>query len=96
MVGAAEALQLGLITRIADHALAAALELARTIATRSPHAMRAAKALLNQSWRADARRGLALEEALQLTLLGTPNQIEAVNARSAQRAPDFADPTVEC
>ena len=95
MVAAEEALKLGLITRIAGDPRAAALELARAIATKSPHAVRASKALLDSAWRADARRGLALEEELQRTLLGSPNQMEAVNASLAKRLPTFADPTME-
>ena len=66
-------------------------ELARTLAQKSPHAMRASKSLIDRSWRADARLGLALEESLQLTLLGSPNQVEAVNASLGKRAPRFSD-----
>ena len=84
-----EALTLGLVTRIADDPLSAALDLARVIACRSPEAIRAAKRLLQESWRATARSGLALEEELQLTLLGTPNQLEAVQASLEQREPCF-------
>lgn len=87
-----EAHDLGLVTRLADDPLAAAQALARTIAERSPHAVRAVKRLINESWRADARHGLALEEALQLPLIGSPNQVEAVRASLEQRAPHFIDP----
>ncbi|MGH2951007.1 MAG: crotonase/enoyl-CoA hydratase family protein, partial [Solirubrobacterales bacterium] len=54
VIEAAEALELGLITRIAGDPRAAALELAREIASSSPDAVRAAKRLLNEAWRADA------------------------------------------
>ncbi len=91
VVEAAEALQLGLITRIADDPLALAMDMARGIAARSPHAIQASKRLLNEAWRADARTGLKLEEELQLTLLGSANQIEAVNAALQKREPRFAD-----
>ena len=91
VVAAQEALELGLITRIADDPLAVAFEIARGIAARSPAAIRACKRLLNEAWRADARSGLKLEEDLQLTLLGSPNQIEAVNASMQKRAAKFAD-----
>ncbi len=63
----------------------------RGIAARSPHAIRASKRLLNEAWRADARTGLQLEETLQLTLLGSPNNVEAVNASMQKRAPVFTD-----
>jgi enoyl-CoA hydratase/carnithine racemase len=90
VVAAPEAQALGLVTRIADDPLADAHALAQTIARKSPEAIRAAKRLLQAAWRADARAGLALEEALQLTLLGTPNQVEAVTASLAGREPVFA------
>lgn len=91
VVDATEALQLGLVTRIAEQPLALAFDIARGIAARSPHAVQAAKRLLNEAWRADARTGLGLEEELQLTLLGSPNQIEAVNAALQKRDAKFAD-----
>jgi enoyl-CoA hydratase/carnithine racemase len=91
VVDAAEALHLGLVTRVVENPLAVALELARGIAARSPHAIRASKRLLNDAWRADARTGLGLEEELQLALLGSPNQIEAVNAALQKREAKFAD-----
>ena len=91
VVAAQEALELGLVTRIADDPLAVAFEIARGIAARSPAAIRACKRLLNEAWCADARSGLKLEEDLQLTLLGSPNQIEAVNASMQKRAAKFAD-----
>ena len=92
IVDAQEALQLGLVTRVAADPLAAAFDIARGIAHRSPPAVRASKRLFNEAWRADATSGLALEEALQRTLLGSPEQIEAVKASMEKRAPRFAVP----
>ena len=89
IVDAEEALQLGLVTRISADPLAAALDIAGSIAGRAPHAVRAAKRLLNEAWRADATTGLALEEALQRSLLGAPDQIEAVKASMHKREPKF-------
>jgi enoyl-CoA hydratase/carnithine racemase len=91
VVESAEAQQLGLVTRIVDEPLAVAFEMAHAIAARSPHAVQASKRLLNEAWRADARSGLGLEEELQLALLGSPNQIEAVNAALQKREARFAD-----
>jgi enoyl-CoA hydratase/carnithine racemase len=91
IVEAQEALQLGLVTRIVEKPLDYALAMAREIAQRSPQAMRAAKRLLNEAWRDDARHGLALEEDLQRTLLGSRNQLEAVQASIEKRAPRFSD-----
>ncbi|MAT65859.1 MAG: enoyl-CoA hydratase [Gammaproteobacteria bacterium] len=90
--GAEEALGLGLVTRLEAEPHAAALALAATIAGRSPHAVRAVKELYNQAWRAEADKGMRLEEALQIPLIGSPNQVEAVAAAVAKRAPRFADP----
>src|ERR1700761_128149 len=75
-----EAERLGVVTRVADDPLAAARELAAEIAGRSPHAVRAAKRLYDETWTADARTSLALEAELQVGLLGSPNQLAAVTA----------------
>ena len=91
-VGAAEARELGLVTRIADDPQAAAHELAAEIVTRSPDAIRSAKRLLNEAWREPATTGLALEESLQRSLLGTPNQIAAVTATLSKQPGEFTDP----
>ncbi len=90
---ASEAAGLGLVTRLAEDPLAAAFELAQVIAARSPDAMRACKRLYNEAWRSDARHGLALEEALQLTLIGGANQREAVAAAMQKRAAVFGEVT---
>jgi len=86
-----EALALGLVTKLADDPLAAALELAREIAGKSPDAIRSGKRLLEQAWHADAATGLALEAKLQGGLVGSPNQLEAVTASFEKRAPRFRD-----
>lgn len=91
VVGAQEAERLGLVTQVAEDPLAVAFAMARGIAARSPQAIRASKRLLNEAWRADARTGLELEEALQITLLGSADNVEAVNAAMQKRAPVFAD-----
>jgi enoyl-CoA hydratase/carnithine racemase len=87
-----EAHALGLATRLADDPVAEAMELARTIAGKSPDAIRACKQLFNQSVRLDLAAGFKLETDLQLGLLGTLNQIEAVMANMEKRPPRFADP----
>lgn len=86
-----EALRLNLITHIAPDPHAATMALAGQIASRSPHAVRAAKQLLRESWHADASRGLRLEQTLQAGLLGTANQREAVNASLEKRAAVFRE-----
>lgn len=78
VVEAEQALELGLVTRLADDPRAEALELAAEIAANSPDAIRSAKRLLDEAPRLDAAAGLALEEELQRALLGSPQQLEAV------------------
>jgi enoyl-CoA hydratase/carnithine racemase len=92
VVPADEALALGLVTRVVDDPRAAALALAATIASHSPQAIRAAKALCNQAPDLDAAAALARETELQLPLLGTPNQIEAMQAALTRRPATFHDP----
>ncbi|MGW5301853.1 crotonase/enoyl-CoA hydratase family protein [Rhodococcus aetherivorans] len=88
-----EARALGLVTRTDDEPLAAALTLAREIAEKSPHAVRAAKRLYGETWTsADPSAALVLESELQTGLLDTPNQAEAVAAGLAKQTPTFVDP----
>jgi len=92
-VSGSEASELGLVTRVADDPLAAATELAAEIAGRSPHAVRAAKRLYEETWDADTGAGFALETELQVGLIGSPNQIEAVRAGMTREPADFAEPS---
>jgi enoyl-CoA hydratase/carnithine racemase len=87
---AQEALSYGLATRICDDPRAAAFEVAREIAGKSPDAIRAAKRLLNKL-PADPAPALLAESAEQQKLLGSANQTEAVRANLEKRAPRFAD-----
>lgn len=92
-VSGEEAAALGLVTRCADDPLAAAQELAAEIAGRSPDAVRAAKRLYEQTWPAAADGALQLETDLQIGLLGSPNQLEAVRAGFAKEPASFSDPS---
>jgi enoyl-CoA hydratase/carnithine racemase len=87
-----EAVALGLATKVCADPLAEALETAKLIATKSPHAIRAGKALLRDAPGMSRADALKLETALQVTLLGSPNQTEAVQANMMKRAPSFKDP----
>ncbi|MFI5317449.1 MAG: enoyl-CoA hydratase-related protein, partial [Myxococcota bacterium] len=91
VVSGTEAVALGLATRTSERPLDDALALAREIAGRSPDAVRAAKRLLQQTWQSSVADGLKLEEELQRSLIGKPNQLEAVRANFEKRAPKFAD-----
>jgi enoyl-CoA hydratase/carnithine racemase len=86
---AAEAQALGFVTRIAEDPHAEAMALARTIAGRNPHAVRAAKRLANLE--EDTAATLLAESREQAALLRTPNQIEAVMANMQKRPPLFTD-----
>ncbi|HEX8301195.1 crotonase/enoyl-CoA hydratase family protein [Sphingomonas sp.] len=86
---AAEAQAMGFVTRLADDPLAEALALARSIAERNPHAVRAAKRLANLE--GDTAAILLAESREQAALLRTPNQMEAVMANMQKRPPRFAD-----
>jgi enoyl-CoA hydratase/carnithine racemase len=92
IISGVEAQALGLVTRVVDDPVAAALETARLIATKSPHAIRAGKALLNNAPAMSVKDAFELETELQLALLGAPNQREAVMANFEKRAPVFEDP----
>lgn len=75
-VAAEEALELGLVTRIADDPETVAHELAAAIAQRPPGAVRRAKRLLNEVPDLDAAGALRLETELQRELLGALTPIQ--------------------
>jgi enoyl-CoA hydratase/carnithine racemase len=93
MLSGQEAFDLGLVTHVADDPLAAALELAGEIAGRSPDAVRGMKRLFNEAWTGSADETLRLEAEIQLGLLGTPNQLEAVRAGMTKQPAEFTDPS---
>jgi enoyl-CoA hydratase/carnithine racemase len=86
-----EAERIGLVTRVADEPYQAALELAQEISGKNPTAIRGAKRLVDLAERADLATGLRAEQDLMESLIGTPNQIEAMAARSTNRKPAFED-----
>lgn len=89
---AEEAIAYGLATRLEADPRAAALATAREIAALSPHAIRAAKRLLNQAVACDAKARLTAETMEQKALLGSANQIEAVRANLERRVPNWSNP----
>jgi enoyl-CoA hydratase/carnithine racemase len=86
-----EALAYGFATSLHADPLAAARATAKEIAARSPDAVRAIKRLLNQASDADAPAILLAESKEQATLIGSPNQIEAVRAGVEGRPGRFVD-----
>lgn len=92
MVDGEEAVRLGLATRLSDDPRATALEMATEIAGKSPHAIRAAKTLLDLSGRVSLEEQFAAERAKIGQLIGSPNQVEAVTAYFEKRDPVYSNP----
>lgn len=86
---------LRLVTRTEADPLAAARELAAEIAGKSPDAVRRAKRLFHTAWAIDEGAALAAEAKAQQGLIGSPNQMEAVQAALAKRAGNYRDPEPE-
>jgi len=87
----AEAERHGLVTRLCDDPIAAALALAAEIAAKNPDAVRAIKRISNIGDDSIAAQILAAEAAEQTALMGSANQIEAMRAAFEKRAPLFQD-----
>ncbi len=92
IVQGTEALGLGLVTRISEDPLSDALKTAKEIAGRNPHAIRAAKRLLNALPDATVSDALRAEATEQMKLIGSANQMEALMARMQKREAKFKDP----
>lgn len=91
-VSGVEAAALGLATAVHDDPRAAALATAAEIASKSPHAVRAAKRLLNNAPKVSLAEGFAAEREEIGRLISSANQKEAVMAFFEKRDPNFADP----
>ncbi len=92
IVEAPEGVELGFVTRVDDSPLEAAMEMAETIASKSPNAIRFGKQLFETTWHGGVSEGLALEASLQGRLIGKPNQVEAVKSNFEERPPVYIDP----
>ncbi len=90
MVAGAEAVELGLATRVADDPRAEALALAAQIAASSPSAVRSAKALLDRSLVSERSGQYLAESAAMAALIGGADQLEAVRAFGEGRPAVFA------
>ncbi len=86
-----EALAHGFVTHVSEDPLSAAMDLAKIIANKNPHAMRGAKRLCNMIGDASDAELLLAETVEQLKVIRTPNQMEAVMAGMEKRAPVFLD-----
>ncbi|MEM7020021.1 MAG: crotonase/enoyl-CoA hydratase family protein [Pseudomonadota bacterium] len=88
---APEAAELGIVTQVKDDPIQAALDMAQEIASKSPTAIRAGKKLFEETWRSEPAHGFQLEESLQLGLIGSPNQVEAVKSNFENRPANYKD-----
>ncbi len=91
MVTGEEAVTIGLATRVSENPLDDALALAHEIAGKNPHAVRGAKRMLNASPGRDLAEQFDDERRTIGSLIGSPNQREAVMAFFEKRAPVFED-----
>jgi enoyl-CoA hydratase/carnithine racemase len=89
IVDGVEAVRIGLATRVCDDPVADALATARQIGAASPGAIRAAKRLCLDTVELDRHGAFARETVLQLGLLGSADQMEAVQAAISGRPPVF-------
>lgn len=80
VVSGTEAVQLGLATRLSNQPREDGFALAAEIASKSPDAVKGAKALLNLAGRVSLEEGFKAEERTIRGLIGTPNQAEAIKA----------------
>ncbi len=86
-----EAHALGIATRLSDNPYDDAMAMAREIAGRSPDAVRAGKALLNGLFNQGAAEQFAAERKYIGSLIGRPNQMEAVMSNFEKRPANFID-----
>jgi enoyl-CoA hydratase/carnithine racemase len=86
-----EAKEMGFATHVSDDPHAKAMELARVIANKNPHAIRGAKRMCNALATATDAELLQMESDEQVKVIRTPNQMEAVMSEMQKRKPNFAD-----
>lgn len=91
MIDGAEAVRLGVASRMADDPRAEALALARELAGKSPQALRVGKQLLEAAGRVGLSEGFRAEQTGIRSLIGSPDQVEAVKAFFEKRPPVFVD-----
>jgi enoyl-CoA hydratase/carnithine racemase len=92
-VDGAEAFRLGLLDRLAEPGVVGdvADELARTIASRSPAAVRAAKQAMRRGSDLPLAEGLELEDAAWRGVIAGPDRVEGIAAFVDKREPRWSD-----
>jgi len=90
-VGAAEALAIGLVSRIAPAArlMTEALALAALVARNAPISLRQAKRAIDGGFHLPLEEALALENHLYQDCLGSKDRVEALRAFAEKRPPVF-------
>jgi enoyl-CoA hydratase len=88
---AQEAYQFGMVNHVVpvERYLEEALELAEGIASRAPHAARAAKKMINQAFERTLADGLAEEKQTFYNLFATEDQKEGMRAFVEKRKPEW-------
>lgn len=87
----AYAKEIGFATEIAENPLKRAEELAKELLQRSPDFMKNAKQMLRQTENLPILQRPKIELQLQQPLLGSKNQMEAVQANLQKRPPNYED-----
>jgi enoyl-CoA hydratase/carnithine racemase len=94
IISGATALELGVVSEIAEDPLARAWAFADQLAARSPDAVAATKQLLNRARHKGPRSAFGIERGLQLTLIRGVNHKIARTAGIAKEIPSFVDRTL--
>ena len=87
-----EALEYGFATRLSDTPYEDALALAHEIASKSPDAIRGNKRIFNTVSLLSDAEALLQESQIQDTIIGAPNQVEAVKSALEKREAEFTNP----
>jgi enoyl-CoA hydratase len=89
LISSDESLRVGLVSSLSEDTFDAALELAKTISTRGPLAIRAAKEALYRGGEMTLAQGLRYELDLTILLQSTSDRAEGVSAFMQKRQPHF-------
>jgi len=89
LINSDESLRVGLVSSLSDDSFDTALALAKTISSRGPLAIRAAKEALYRGGEMTLAQGLRYELDLTILLQSTSDRAEGVSAFMQKRQPQF-------